>query len=169
MLTLKNNKSILGFNVIFVSLLAGCGGNKVDDLQPTTESIQRNIFDRACLNCHGHKNPIHGIDLSEGFAVDTMFYQISFMEAPLNLIEAGDPDNSLLIQKMYGTAVTEAMPMFAPLLPKEQVDVMAEWVANMEPVPQPSLIYLQKNLFDVSCATAGCHDSETKAEKIKLE
>ena len=46
------------------------------------------------------------------------------------VVVPGDPDGSLLVQKMLGTqTVGSQMPM-AQLLPPEQVQVVIEWIAN---------------------------------------
>lgn len=149
------------------SLSMGCVDNQYVEVLPTLDSIQEHVFDQSCLGCHTHGSAIHGIELSEGFSLDNMLYVQSFMEPEYNLIEAGDPDNSLLIQKLRGTSKTAYMPMLAPLLPSNRVEAVAQWIANMEPTPQPTLIYFQKNVFD-SCATSGCHDNATQAQGLDL-
>lgn len=153
---------------MLLSVILGCGDQADIEVLPTLASIQENVFDRSCLDCHGHADPIHGVDLSEGYALENLLYVQSFMEPDFNLIEAGDPQNSLLVRKLRGTAVSAAMPFLRPLLPANRVDAVEEWIANMEPIPQPTLTYLQKNVFDVSCATSGCHDSSTMAEGLDL-
>ncbi len=157
----------VGTLLFFGSLSMGCVDNQRIEVLPTLDSIQENVFDKSCLGCHTHGSAIHGIELSQGFSLDNMLYVQSFMEPEYNLIEAGDPDNSLLVQKLRGTSKTSAMPMLAPLLPSNRVKAVAQWVANMDPVPQPTLIYLQKNIFN-SCATSGCHDSASKVQGLDL-
>ncbi len=148
--------------------VSGCGDQAEITVQPTLASIQENVFDRSCLECHDHSNPIHGIDLSNGYSLENLLYVQSFMEPSLNLIEAGDPANSLLVRKLRGTAATSAMPLLRPLLPDNRIDAIEEWIANMTPTPQPTLTYLQKNVFDVNCAVSGCHDSASAAQGLNL-
>ena len=154
--------SLLGFTI-----LTGC--HPVVDIEPTLASIQTHVFDTHCSLCHGAANPIHGVDLSSGRSLDNLLYVTSFMEPSFNLIEAGDPDNSLLVRKLEATAETAAMPFPPwPLIPKYKREAVRTWIANMQPVPQPTLTYLQKNLFDVSCATSNCHSGSNASAGLDL-
>lgn len=142
-------------------------------LTPTLASIQKYVFKPNCAvaGCHGGSNPIHGWDLrTEAASYNTLVYRKSHIEpdSGLNLVEPGDPDNSFLIRKLEGTANTPGMPMALPKLPQSQIDVIRQWISDLPVTPQPSLVYLQKHVFDVSCATSGCHSGPDAQANLDL-
>lgn len=136
---------------------------------PTLASIQADVFDLHCLGCHGSANPAQGLDLSPGKALDSLLYRQSLIETGFNLVQPGDPDNSLLVQKLEGSAATESMPYALPRLPKHKTDAVRNWVAGMATTQQrPTLGYLQTKVFNVNCALSGCHNAATKTFGVDL-
>jgi mono/diheme cytochrome c family protein len=79
------------------------------------------LFQEQCVACHSTAQPLGGWDGSS---------YASAMEsgdhAPV--IIPGDPDGSLLIQKMLGTQTVGAQMPIPQLLPSEQVQMVIEWV-----------------------------------------
>lgn len=157
------------FCPFILMLTLGCfPPQTVDPIEPTLESIQTYVFDQYCLDCHGATDPIHGADYSAGHSLDNLVYKQSFMEPDFNLIEPGDPDNSLLVKKLEGSAKTASMPWLGAVIPQYKVAAIRQWVAEMQPTPQPTLRYIQKNIFDESCANSGCHASTSPAAGLDL-
>lgn len=159
--------SVTGIIVVAWLSLTSCHPEVA--IEPTLVSIQQQVFNQHCLSCHSAQQQNYHLDLSAGKAIGNLLYVTSFMEPPLNLIEAGDPANSLLVRKLEGTALTNRMPL-APLpqVPQSKRDAVRTWIQNMRPIPQPTITYLQKNFYDVSCAVGGCHEGASSAAGLDL-
>ena len=155
----------------FLLTSIGCIPPEPVAIEPTLASIQEHIFTPSCAvsGCHGGTEPIHGWDLSnEQASYETLVYSQSNIVPTLNLVEPGDPDNSFLIHKLEGTADTPSMPFGLPRLESYKIAAVREWISSLPVTPQPTLIYLQRNVFDVSCATAGCHSGDQPAAGMNL-
>jgi len=78
------------------------------------------IFEKSCARCHGGSNGTEG-DLN----LRTYDNMMKGGESGA-VIVAGDPDNSLLVELIR----EGEMPRRAPDLPQEQIDLIAQWVAE---------------------------------------
>src|SRR5882762_1073606 len=98
--------------------LAACGGGgggsaPPTGLQPTLASIQDNVFTVTCAvsGCHSGGGAPYGLQLDPGFSAGNLINVRSGQDSNLIRVVPGDPDASLLIQKLAGTqTVGERMP-----------------------------------------------------------
>ena len=73
---------------------------------PNFSEIQANVFtpDCATSGCHAGASAAAGLNLEEASSYAMLVGIQSSQDAALQRVEAGDPDNSYLIQKLEGTA-----------------------------------------------------------------
>ena len=94
---------LLFTGLLLLALLA-CGqateteNEGTENLEPTLENIQKNIFSPRCNNaaCHGGDNPARELSLSEGHAHDALV-NVQGTAGQIYVIPT-DPENSLLYQ-----------------------------------------------------------------------
>jgi hypothetical protein len=109
---------------------------EVVELEPTLQSIQDNLFSVTCSNSGCHSGPAGdtlptGMDLTSANASFASLVGVaSLQEAALQRVEAGDPDNSYLIQKLEGTGSMERMPFGGPYLDQASIDVIRQWITD---------------------------------------
>jgi hypothetical protein len=106
------------------------------DLAPTLSSIQANVFTVHCAvpGCHGGANPQESLRLDPGFSAGYLINVASPRGDAFVRVVPGDPDASLLIQKLEGTQpVGDRMPLFGPYLPQSTIDVIRQWIRNGAP------------------------------------
>ena len=99
---------------------------------PNFSEIQANVFtpDCATSGCHAGANPAAGLNLEEAGSYAMLVGIQSSQNAALQRVEAGDPDNSYLVQKLEGTASSgQQMPPGAPL-PQAEIDVIRQWITD---------------------------------------
>ena len=94
------------FGCILLLGLLACGptseaemeSEAAENLEPTLENIQKNLFSPRCSNaaCHGGDNPVRELNLSEGNAYDALV-NVESTTGQIHVIP-GDPENSLLYQ-----------------------------------------------------------------------
>jgi len=114
------------------------------DLEPTIDSIQRNIFQltdeagrNACVNCHTSvgRVPPMGLDLTAD--AHAALVNVPSRERPeLMRVKPGDPENSYLIHKMEGRAsiVGSRMPFNGPpYLTEGQIAIVKRWIETGAP------------------------------------
>lgn len=103
-------------------------------LEPTLSSIQANIFNQKCAtsSCHVGSSAPHGLDLSEGAAHGNLVGVRSREVPALFRVSPGDPDDSYLVMKLRGDPriVGQQMPLTGEKLSGEEIDVVAEWIAQ---------------------------------------
>jgi hypothetical protein len=140
------NRSLLPVGIASVALaLAGCGSGSGDGmatgtsgpiqgLQPTLASIQSNVFTPICTGCHSGQSAPQGLDLSAGNSAAHLINVQSPQDPTLTRVIPGDPDHSLLIQKLEGTqTVGQRMPRGGPFLDQSTINVIRQWIANGAP------------------------------------
>ncbi|MEX2124743.1 MAG: Ig-like domain-containing protein [Woeseia sp.] len=102
---------------------------------PTLDEIQTNVFTPTCSVCHtgpmGGTLP-NGMDLTSADASFANLVGVPSTQVPeLSRVEAGDPDNSYIIQKLEGTAEEgEQMPFGGPPLDQAVIDDIRQWIAD---------------------------------------
>jgi hypothetical protein len=130
-------------------LVAACGGGSGEGLDangrpltsgggaaalaPTLASIQDNVFSARCAvpGCHGGASAQLGLRLDPGFSAGNLINVASPQNTSLIRVVPGDPNASLLIQKLEGTqTVGDRMPQFGPYLPQTTIDVIRQWIAS---------------------------------------
>ena len=99
---------------------------------PNFSEIQANVFSPDCTTsgCHAGANAAAGLNLEEASSYTMLVGIQSSQDAALQRVEAGDPDNSYLVQKLEGTASTgQQMPPGAPM-PQSEIDVIRQWITD---------------------------------------
>jgi hypothetical protein len=99
---------------------------------PNFSEIQDNVFtpDCATSGCHAGGNAAAGLNLEEANSYAMLVGIQSSQDAALQRVEAGDPDNSYLVQKLEGTASAgQQMAPGAPL-PQAEIDVIRQWISD---------------------------------------
>lgn len=79
------------------------------------------LLDASCSDCHGAQRP------SAGFSVAN-FQQLWKGGNSGSAIVPGDAKNSLLVQKLHGTAGGTRMPQNRPAWSNEQIELVARWI-----------------------------------------
>ena len=108
-----------------------------DEMGPTLDEIQSNVFTPTCSVSGCHTGPTGdtlpgGMDLTSADASFDSLVGVSSLQVPaLSRVEAGDPDNSYLVQKLEGTADEGAqMPFGGPPLDQAVIDDIRQWIAD---------------------------------------
>ncbi len=94
--------------------------------------IQASVFtpDCATSGCHAGGSPAAGLNLDEASSYAMLVGIPSSQVAALQRVEAGDPDNSYLVQKLEGSASAgQRMPPGAAL-PQSEIDVIRQWISD---------------------------------------
>jgi hypothetical protein len=129
------------------ALLAACGSGDgfvgssgaSGPLTANFDSIQANIFEPICEQCHAGANAPVGLRLDAANSYALLVGVASGEQPNLMRVASGDPNNSYLIQKLEGTAaVGERMPAGLPALPQADIDVIRQWIANGAPASSPA-------------------------------
>lgn len=129
--------STRSFLVIVTSfLLAGISG--CDDSEeptgadPRLSMIQAEIFTPSCTqaSCHDADGPESDLDLTEGASHGSLVGVSGQLSSTVRVVP-GDPDNSLLIQALEGTAPDpiRSMPI-GLMLEQDQIDIVRQWIED---------------------------------------
>lgn len=107
----------------------------VQGLQPTLASIQANVFTPTCATAGCHTGPSGstlpaGMDLTSENASSANLIGVSSIQVPsVPRVDAGNANNSYLIQKLEGTAAQGGrMPQGGPFLDQADIDVIRQWI-----------------------------------------
>jgi hypothetical protein len=107
------------------------------EMGPTLDEIQSSVFTPTCGVSGCHSGPAgdtlpNGMDLTTADASFDSLVGVPSLQVPeLSRVEAGDPDNSYLIQKLEGTASEGAqMPFGGPPLDQAVIDDIRQWIAD---------------------------------------
>jgi hypothetical protein len=122
-------------SVIFlVFLFSGCSKDKCTE--PETEisiqsfsDIEEKVFTPSCATsgCHSGQNPSVGLNLEAGQAYANIYEIPSIQNPQLNLIKAGESDQSYLLLKMNDQGQGQVMPTSGKL-DKPIRDAVAAWI-----------------------------------------
>lgn len=98
--------------------------------QPTWDDPIAGIFAEHCTACHAGAEPFGGLDLSsyEGFRTGGFSG---------DLTGGGDPDRSLLIDRLRARRGLPLMPQGGPMLPEETIALIEAWIAAGAPESAP--------------------------------
>jgi methionine-rich copper-binding protein CopC len=131
-------------------LVGGCAGNGADldangqPLEPGApgsgpltadfDSIQANVFTLICTVCHAGADAPHGLRLDAADSYGLLVGVPSVEVTSLLRVEAGDPDDSYLIQKLEGHAAVGArMPLGGPYLSNDVIALIRQWITAGAP------------------------------------
>ena len=119
-------------------LLSACGsgdgfaiGGANGTLQPKFSSIQANIFTPICEQCHSGATAPRGLRLDAANSYALLVGVASSEQPGLLRVDAHNPSNSYIIQKLEGTAATgERMPAGLPPLSQADINVIRQWITD---------------------------------------
>jgi hypothetical protein len=117
---------------------------------PSFSVIQDNVFTPDCTGsgCHAGSVPAAGLNLEEANSYAMLVGIESSQAAGILRVDAGDPDNSYLVQKLEGNAASGQQMPPGGALPQAEIDVIRQWitdgalddrVATLDPVSLTSL------------------------------
>ena len=121
--------------------LVSCGGgdgsgveiNPGSDFDPVFSEIQANVFTPTCATsgCHFGAGASQGLRLDEANSFGFLVGVASSQGPTLQLVSAGDPDSSYLIQKLEGTAsVGQQMPLAGGSLSQPIINIIRQWIVD---------------------------------------
>jgi hypothetical protein len=99
------------------------------DTAVTLATLSAEIFTPNCAvsGCHAGPNASNGMSLEAGLIADEIIGVTSTRDGSTLRIAPGDPDNSLIVQKVRGEAGSQ-MPLSAPALSDEAIAKIIEWI-----------------------------------------
>ena len=140
-----NQRLLVSIAATFLLTLSACGGSSGGPnspppppppppppagFGPNFSEIQANVFTPDCVGCHSGGAPPAALNLDDANSYAMLVGIQSSQDAGFQRVEAGDPDNSYLVQKLEGTASTgQVMPPGAPL-PQTEIDVIRQWISD---------------------------------------
>ena len=136
--------------VLFIAGLAACGNDPptaptptpttptpttpttpaTGTLTATLSSIQREVFNPACVVHHGPSAAEADLDISEGRSFENLV-NVPSTQVGIDLVTPNDAENSYLIHKLDGRAgiVGARMPIGSGgFLSDEAIDVIKQWI-----------------------------------------
>lgn len=136
---------------IACGLIAGCSGSgegldqNGQPLPPAPQpvsafkTIQDTIFTPMCVSCHAGATAPRGLRLEEGVSYAALVNTPSSEVPALLRVQPGNPDNSYLVHKIEGrAAVGQRMPLGAPPLSQDSINLIRQWIADGAVAPAAS-------------------------------
>lgn len=131
---------------LLVLFAAGCGelksptapagsGEPIDS-SATFTRVQNEIFTPSCATfvCHDTLGQQQGLVLAAGRAYASIVSKPSTQVASLQLVTAGNADNSYLYRKVTGVGITgDRMPQGRAPLSPEQLKLLRDWIRRGAP------------------------------------
>src|SRR5262245_45075639 len=106
-------------------------GGVIGPLEPNFNSIQANVFDAHCVQCHAGANAPVGLRLDAANSYANLVGVASVEQASLRRVAPGDANNSYIIHKLEGTAAVGArMPAGLPPLPQSDINAIRQWIGG---------------------------------------
>jgi len=101
---------------------------------PTLPQIQAIVFTPKCAVCHtGVGAVLPGVmNLTSEAASRAALVDVPSIQSALDRVEPGQPNNSYLVHKIDGTAVSQ-MPPPNGQLPQVEIDAIIQWIADGAP------------------------------------
>ena len=123
------DKSALAIALVFPLALSQALGQSSPASTPTAEPTYwqdiRPIFRKHCTVCHSTKN-INELDVSGGLALDHFAVTMKGSRQPV--VRPKQSADSLLVKLLVHKNAKRRMPLDAPALPKETIDLIARWI-----------------------------------------
>ena len=119
---------------LMLLLLIHCSENIVSECQVCTEpagetitfsEIQQDIFNVACVSCHGGASPTAGLDLSQGNAYENLV-NVNASTANASRVVPFSSEQSYLVDVLIG----EKAPLMPPgtQLSQAKIDSVIAWI-----------------------------------------
>jgi len=107
----------------------GNGDNGDNTTTVTLASLSAEIFTPSCAfaGCHAGPGAANGLSLEAGVIAGETIGVESTGYGPILRIAPGDPDNSLIVQKVRGEAGSR-MPLNGSALSAEAIAKLVEWI-----------------------------------------
>lgn len=124
------------FSLMLALGLAACGSDEeaFENVKPTLASLQSDVFNKTCLDsgCHSATDAEGGLVLEAGRSHAAMVAVTSQTNRcnSLNIVEPGEPNQSVLLLKLTGTECGTRMPQGRAALPANVVDAVRTWIAD---------------------------------------
>ena len=119
--------------IILLLFIASCDKKKPEVLQPTFSSIYKNIFSKKCAlyTCHSSAFAKESaeLDLMEETSYSSLVNVKSVTFPDILRIQPGDPDNSLLINRLDGTIIV-APPLERTSVSEDELNIIRTWIKN---------------------------------------
>lgn len=112
-------------NLAFVLALLVSGSAVAQPPAPTYWQDIRPVFRKHCTVCHSAKN-LSELDVSGGLALDS--FTATIKGSRVAVVRRGDSKESLLVKLITTDKVARRMPLDAPPLPKETIDLIRRWI-----------------------------------------
>jgi hypothetical protein len=105
------------------------GGNL--PLAATLASVQANVFNPSCIDCHAGANAPQGLRLDAANSFTNLVGVPSREDSSFLRVAPGDPDQSYLIHKLEGTAsVGDQMPLGGAPIPQSTINFVRQWITD---------------------------------------
>jgi hypothetical protein len=105
------------------------GGNL--PLAATLASVQANVFNPSCIDCHAGANAPQGLRLNAANSFTNLVGVPSREDSSSLRVAPGDPDQSYLIHKLEGTAsVGDQMPLGGAPIPQSTINFVRQWITD---------------------------------------
>ncbi|MEW6775868.1 MAG: c-type cytochrome [Bdellovibrionota bacterium] len=127
-----------------IASLAACAagdgtGGGITPLEPTFESIQANIFDFRCIECHrpAGEGPF-SLLAEDSYESLVNVASTNLCVGDSDRVEPGDPDDSCIVKAIEGT-VSPRMPLDGPpYLSDDEIQAIRDWIqGGAEPPDAP--------------------------------
>ena len=124
--------------VVTTLFLTACGGSPTapsigDDPSANTQTVtlttvQQQIFNTSCVNCHGATSPSAGLDLSTGQSHANLVNVTSPRSGAVFVVPA-NPSSSYLLDKVRGgNIVGDRMPPTGSGLSDNLITLLTNWI-----------------------------------------
>jgi hypothetical protein len=111
--------------LVFAAVLLNPSAALAQTTEPTYWQDIRPIFRKHCTVCHSTKN-LDELDVSGGLALDNFAVTMKGGRQPV--VRPKESADSLLVKLLVHADTKRRMPLDAPPLPKETIDVVKRWI-----------------------------------------
>ena len=115
---------------MFVALIAAAAAAQTVDYDADVQPL----FDTHCVFCHGSSQPAAGLDLSAGQSYENLVDAASANYAPALRVAPGDPDESVLWNKLADTGEFGGVMPQGGQIPQDRIEVITTWILELLPV-----------------------------------
>jgi hypothetical protein len=126
----------LAWLIVAIAVTSSCAGDGTglvrEPLGSTLSSIQDNIFDPICTQCHTGVSAPLGLVLDRGLARQYLVEVPSVEMSDMVRVRPGEPDLSYVMWKIEGRREIQGgrMPLGLPPLSTEQIAAIRRWIED---------------------------------------